>query len=299
MSLSFHPITMADQAQMTKFYADHPAQEAQYAFAANFVWRKVYEIQVCYLPNAMLLSFQEGSVRRFRCPLAADQSSFEKAMQELFDFCKMQKIPCLLGGVGQREADRLMRMLPPERLLLEAPEAQKEYLYERQTLVDLPGKKLHPKRTNLRRFLEGNWAYNPMTIDLISACKQMHRAWCLANDCHNNPDQCAETAATMEAFDHFEQLGLLGGVLTLNGQVVAYAMGEQLGGDTFAVHFEKALPQVTGAYAAINQMFCANGMQDATFVNREEDAGVEGLRRAKRSYQPIKLLPLYQGEVLL
>ena len=95
------------------------------------------------------------------------------------------------------------------------------------------------------------------------------------------------------SFDHFEELGFSGALLKLDGAVVAYTVGEPLHSDTFVVHFEKAFSHIQGAYPAINREFLAQMCQGYTYVNREEDLGIAGLRRAKESYHPLFLVAKY------
>lgn len=97
------------------------------------------------------------------------------------------------------------------------------------------------------------------------------------------------------SFDHFEELGFSGALLKLDGAVVAYTVGEPLNSDTFVVHFEKAFSEVRGAYPAINNLFVKNCLMGYRYVNREEDMGIEGLRKAKLSYQPDILLTEYSA----
>ena len=88
----------------------------------------------------------------------------------------------------------------------------------------------------------------------------------------------------------YKELDLTGGVLRVNGNVVAFALGEPACEDTFVVHIEKAYSEVEGAYTMINQLFVEHACKGYQYVNREDDAGVEGLRKAKLSYKPALLL---------
>ena len=90
--------------------------------------------------------------------------------------------------------------------------------------------------------------------------------------------------------DNFDYLGLKGGLICVNGNIAAFTIGEQLTKDTFVVHVEKARTDIHGAYTIINQQFVENEMSEFTYVNREEDLGIENLRKAKMSYHPDILL---------
>jgi len=95
-----------------------------------------------------------------------------------------------------------------------------------------------------------------------------------------------EMCVTLNALRLLEELKLTGGLIRVEGRVIAFAIGEPLNPDTFVVHIEKAFADIQGAYPIINQQFAANAAKDYLYVNREEDTGSEGLRKAKLSYRP-------------
>ena len=141
-----------------------------------------------------------------------------------------------------------------------------------------------------KNYLEAK--YLPINNDIITLCKITINGWykirlALTPD---DPFIGAERDAIIEVLNNFEQLKLKGGALFLVNKVMAFTFGEQLNEDTAVIHVEKADPDVNGAYTAINQAFVANTWQDMTYINREEDMGIEGLRKAKESYRPVKMI---------
>jgi hypothetical protein len=114
----------------------------------------------------------------------------------------------------------------------------------------------------------------------------MQENWCKTRDCGRNPGLCNEANAIAETFAHFEDFGLLGGAIRVDGTIQAYAFAEELHPGTAVWHFEKAMANIPGLGQLINQWFSKNGLSDFDFVNREQDLGVQGLRQAKKSYFP-------------
>ena len=111
-----------------------------------------------------------------------------------------------------------------------------------------------------------------------------------------NPEEIGnERIAITRGLDKFFELGFTGGVLRVDGQVVAYTFGEPLSDKVFCTHVEKAFADMRGGYPAINQMFAENALSSYKLINREEDTGSEGLRKAKESYYPAVLLPKYRA----
>lgn len=167
-----------------------------------------------------------------------------------------------------------------------------DYVYLLEKLAKLSGNALHSKKNHVNRFLKVNsdWAFEIISQENLAECWEMNRAWCKENDnsCEDNGIH-EETCAVRCCFRNFEALKLDGGLIRLNGKVVAYTMGESLNSDTYVIHIEKAFSDIAGAYQMINQQFAAlikEKYPHIVYVNREEDMGIEGLRKAKLSYHP-------------
>ena len=110
--------------------------------------------------------------------------------------------------------------------------------------------------------------------------------WRNENGCEDDPEKNAEMCVTLNALRLFEELELTGGILRIDGEIVAFTIGEALSTDTFVVHIEKAFADIQGAYPMINQQFVEHECMNYQYINREEDTGAEGLRKAKLSYRP-------------
>ena len=107
------------------------------------------------------------------------------------------------------------------------------------------------------------------------------------------PDLLSEDYAVHMALTHFEELDYRGGAIKIDGRIEAFSLGEALNENTAVIHIEKANPEIPGLYTAINQMFCSNAWAETEFMNREQDLGVEGIRKAKESYLPHHMINKY------
>ena len=107
-----------------------------------------------------------------------------------------------------------------------------------------------------------------------------------------------EACAVRSALDHYISLGLDGGLIRAGGRIVAFSMGERISSDTYLVHIEKAFSDVQGAYAIINQKFAERHCGDVLYINREDDSGQEGLRKAKLSYRPVFMAEKYSARLI-
>lgn len=178
---------------------------------------------------------------------------------------------------------------------LEEQRDEGEYLYAVDDLVHLAGNRFHKKKNLLKQFLSAYaFRYQPLDTTMLDSVRRAQEDWCAVSRCAENPGLDAESDAVsrvLEAWSKFP--GLRGGVLLVEERVVAYTIAEALTEDTLVIHFEKGLPAFKGVYQAINQMFLAAEGDAFLWVNREQDLGDEGLRRAKLSYNPVRILAKY------
>lgn len=165
-----------------------------------------------------------------------------------------------------------------------------DYLYEIDRLADLGGKRLHAKRNHINRFMENNpsWTYEEITPESLGECLAMDKEWyrrSLAREGEaEERDLGDEGVALRQAMEHYQALGLEGGLIRVYGEVVAFTMGDLLNSDTYDVHFEKAYGELQGAYAMINREFArwVRGRHpNVRYLNREDDMGVEGAAQGK------------------
>jgi len=172
--------------------------------------------------------------------------------------------------------------------ILEPARDHWDYLYRVEDLVNLAGNRYHKKKNLVAQFKrQYAFTYLPFGPELVAQALAMQQAWCTWRDCEANDTLAAENRVIARVLDHWEAFGTLtGGAITVEGRMIAYTLAEALGTETLVIHFEKADQQVKGAYQAINQMFLDDQGQGFATVNREQDLGDEGLRKAKLSYHP-------------
>ncbi len=162
-----------------------------------------------------------------------------------------------------------------------------DYVYLREKLATLSGRKYHSKKNHVNAFKKENpdYAYEPITAANKDECIAFAEVWCEHRE-EEDPSIKCEMCAIKEALDNMEPLGIKGGLIRLKGKVEAFSFGELLNKDTAVVHVEKANPEIRGLYSIINMEFAANVFPQVTYLNREEDMGKDGLRKAKESYNP-------------
>jgi hypothetical protein len=182
----------------------------------------------------------------------------------------------------------LADLFPEKYTLLENRDSY-DYLYLAEDLISLKGKKYHGKRNHLKKFYGYNWEYRDLTPELFDKCIEFSAKTYNDKAGFSEFSTVVEQYAINAFFNFFKEMELKGGVLLVDGEIVAFTIGEQLNSDTFCIHIEKADTNFQGSFTAINHEFAKRNI-NCKYINREEDMGIDGLRQAKKSYYPIFLL---------
>ena len=174
---------------------------------------------------------------------------------------------------------------------------QFDYVYRTGDLAELPGQAFDAKRNFVRRFRDQfSFEFLPLTKDHIRDCLYFEEEWCQAKDCQSTDSLGKERQAVREMLEHLGALGVTGAMIRIAGKIEAVTLGEALNPRTFVIHIEKANGVFIGIYQAINQMFSQQvKSMGFDFINREQDLGVPGLRKAKESYHPVLLVKKYSA----
>lgn len=193
-------------------------------------------------------------------------------------------------------ADELARY-PHAKFNITAERNDFDYVYLAQDLINLSGRKFHGKKNHLNAFQKQypDAQYIPITEEIIPKCREELNLWYENHKRDDDKFVCYEQAAIHEIFDHFDAFKLKGGAILLDNKVVAFTFGERLNSDTAVIHVEKADSNIRGIYTAINQNFVEREWSDMIYINREEDMGIDGLRQAKESYRPIKMIEKFNA----
>lgn len=173
-----------------------------------------------------------------------------------------------------------------------------DYLYERDDLAKLRGNRFHKKKNLVNQFKKKyTYTYMPMGPQMVECALDMQLNWCAWRDCENHDTLAAENRAIIFVLENWEALeGITGGALRVDDMLAAYTIAETMPDNTLLIHFEKGDPDFKGSYQAINQFFISRMEQDFRLVNREQDLGDEGLRKAKMSYNPVDFVRKFRLE---
>lgn len=264
-------------------------QGCDYTFGNLYIWKDLYRQQVAEVGGMLCARSIKPWTGEYQYLYPAGNGDLKEAVEFMRRDAESLGVPFLLRGFAAREAEKLETLFP-QTFRIESARAEWDYLYNREELATLAGKKYHGKRNHIARFEEsGDWSFEALTEENMEACRTMCAAWYAEHAACGNTAALIDRGVVDNALTYFCELGFTGGVLSQFGHVVGFTIGEPLNKDTYVVHVEKAFAEVNGAYPVINREYVRNRMQGYTYVNREEDDGLEGLRKAKESYHPILL----------
>ncbi len=292
--IPFKTVTLCDKPWIDEIVRAENSPSADYNFGNIYIWDKFYRQLVCRFGDRMLTKLRYEGQRAFVFPIGS--GPLRPAVDALTEFAAQRGYPLLIRGVTAAHREQLEAEYPG-RFSFTPEERTFDYIYRAERLASYAGKALHGKKNHCNRFeAEYDWDFVPLTRELIPACLDMLDVWTEENSQRLDPSVAYEHDAILRAFAAFERLGLEGGVLRAGGKILGFSLGEMCSGDTFDVHFEKAEIAVNGAYPMVcrelTRMLMARHPQ-LVYINREDDMGLESLRRSKLSYKPEYLLEKY------
>lgn len=297
--IDFRTPQPSDKAWVDALLAQADYRGCDYNFTNLFVWSRAYGQEIAQV-NGFLVTHLCG---RMGCSYMypAGSGDLAAAIDILAREADERRQPLRLVCLTTRQMEELDRLMPG-RFAYEADRDGFDYLYDIDRLADLTGRKLHAKRNHINRFMDNNpsWVYEEITPQTLPECLEMDKEWyrrsMVREGAAEERDLGDEGIALRTAMDHYHALGLEGGLIRVYGEVVAFTMGDRLNSDTYDVHFEKAYGELQGAYAMINREFARwvrAKHPNVRYLNREDDMGVEGLRKAKESYYPDRMVEKY------
>lgn len=300
--IDFQTPRLSDKPWVDELLRQADYRGCEYNFTNLFAWSGAYDQKIARVDDFLVThlcgklgcSYIYPAGRGDVAPVIQTMEADAAARGQQF------RMVCLTTR-QMEEMDRLF----PGQFRYEPDRDGFDYLYDIDKLADLGGKKLHAKRNHINRFVENNptWTYEEITQDTLPECMRMDREWyrraMIREGLEEEPDLGDEGRALRLAMEHYHDLGLEGGLIRVYGEVVAFTMGDPLSSDAFDVHFEKAYGELQGAYAMINREFARQvrtRYPQVKYLNREDDMGVEGLRKAKESYYPDLMVEKYVAE---
>lgn len=285
---TFKPITPEDKEVISSYIYLSPVQDSSCSFANLCCWQFLNESSYAIIDQMLVLRFRfRNNGIMYSMPIGSKVSAAPKVIEQLK---KETEGPFRLLGVYPDIREKLERYFY-SYFTYHKSRDHFDYIYLRKNLAELNGMSYQAKRNHVNRFKrQYKYEYVPITTELVPGCINFHDQWCEKHNCEEHESLSNEQRALRFALKNFNELGLSGGAIIIDNEIVAFTYGAPINHNTFAIHVEKANTRIHGAYAMINQEFASRIPEQYRFINREEDLGYPGLRKAKLSYYPYMLL---------
>lgn len=293
--LNFIPVEITHRPLINSYLQDHHYNTLEYLFTTLFIWQESYGFawaeknQVLYIRSCYqgVTKFFPPILKTSKIPKEKQKERYDAAVKEILSYCQAQTIEPVFEEITEQDRDSMLHCLKAD-FHFQANRNLANYIYYVDTLTQLRGRSFNGKRNHIRHFENENPTYQflPLTRELLPACRAHAEGWYAHHPEKDQSTLIEEKAAIMKALDYFTELELTGGCIVIDGVVEGFAIGEALNPDMAVIHFEKGNLQINGIYTALNKYFLEQSWQDYLLVNRAEDLGVPGLKKAKKDYKP-------------
>lgn len=304
----FKKIALSDGERLRKYLVSDNTLCCEFSFGNNILWNPDQKLEFEFINDVLIYRMIFDDEITYCTPDFKEHAKcvIEFIEQDAKTIGKPFSITCL-----NEEMTKQIEQALPGHYRFETNRDKCDYIYLTEKMMKLSGKDLHKKKNHLNKFLK-SYEFTYETIDDSNKkdCLMMKSEWLESKvaaieeqakeDDSIDADEVKSTLyidskAINDALEHFDEFQFVGGLIRIDGKVVAFTIGERLSSNAFVTHFEKALDGYDGLYAAINQQFTEHELAEYTYVNREDDLGIPGLRRAKESYHPAILYDKYSA----
>lgn len=271
-------------------YTNKKYINSEASFTNMYIWRNQIDAHIGIVSDMLVLKVNFGGKTRFVMPFG-DNNCIGHCVRELCAYSKTNEFPTEIIGADKN----FITELEKEGFVFSYEEMRdvRDYVYSAEKLATLSGKKLHSKKNHVNKF-KSLYNYNIKELSDYNKCVLKTEEWMSKKYDGNTKKYSAELQTVKCLFENYEAFDLVGLELYVDDNLVGYTVGEELTKNTALVHIEKADIEYNGAFAIINNEFAKVLCKKYKYINREEDMGIEGLRKAKESYKPEFLTEKYR-----
>ncbi|MDR2487503.1 MAG: phosphatidylglycerol lysyltransferase domain-containing protein [Clostridiales Family XIII bacterium] len=299
-------ITINDRALLEEYLQGYEYKTSGLSFSSLYMWRNINQFSWKVIGDHLCIAaadnLEEEMGKSFLFPPLTRTGSYDPdALRETILTAKQafeaKGEPFVMMLVPFHMLEIFEKAMPG-KLSFEADRPNFDYVYDTQELIELKGKRFHPKRNHLNYF-QNNYTYTYSELteedegEVMEFIRAFNKRKGLPPDSHEWELLDMEMQAMEDVMRNLSQVGYLTGAIRIDGKIEALSIGGRLGRKTVTVHVEKANIEYRGLYQAINNEFVTHMCPNVKRINREEDMGIPGLRKAKLSYQPIKFIEKY------
>ncbi len=292
--LSFTKISAEDFQFAAPIMYKLPYMSSECSFVALYLWREASGCEICIDGETVFYRIKNNSGTSYLFPYGGE---LKGAMEKLYAEEKAKGNSCVHFLCVTKKMRQALEEVFPGEFSYSERRASFDYIYSAESLASLSGKRFHQKKNHVNKFMkkyDGRYVYEPLGEENIREVLVFQEKWIrMAASKQRSEMLMIETCAIKEILLHFSEFHLVGGVLRVDGQICAYCIGSRMSEDAIDVLVEKADYAFDGAYQMINRCFANQVADSVMYLNREDDMGLEGLRKSKLSYCPEMLIEKY------
>ena len=294
----FKDIDMESRELLNPYFDLVDYEACEYCFNTLYMWQHLYKTGY-YIGDGFAVIVAEYEGNTFSILPLAKKEDMPRVIKFVIDYFEKEQKKIYFRGITKEVVDYLKENYPDKFDYTEERDLF-DYVYDGDSMRELKGRKNVKKRNHINYFLkeyEGRFEYRLLDENDFDACLKLVEEWTSNKEENGQVDEEMEEEliGIKKLFNSFpvikDKLKIAG--IFIDGKLEAFTMGEYLNPNMALIHIEKANPSIIGLYPYINQQFLVNEFSDVEFVNREEDLGIEGLRKAKLSYHPVKFVEKY------
>ena len=273
-------------------------EACEYCFNTLYMWQHLYKTGY-YIGDGFAVIVAEYEGNTFSILPLAKPEDMSRVIKFVIDYFEKECKKIYFRGITKEVVEFLKENYDGKFEYIEERDLF-DYIYDGESMRTLKGRKNVKKRNHINFFLkeyEGRYEYRLLDENDFDACLELMDEWTSHKEENNEVDNEMEEEliGIKKLFENYsvlkDKLKIAG--IFIDGKLEAFTMGEYINPNMALIHIEKANPSIRGLYPFINQQFLVNEFSDAEFINREEDLGIEGLRKAKLSYHPCRFVEKY------
>lgn len=290
---NFEHITLSDRAVIEEYTLSSDITNCDLTFANMYCWEFMYQSRWAIIDGFLVIRFRVDGGEKMGYMQPIGKGNFTDIIPQLRENAHKHGQRLTIIGLTDQGCNTI-REARKDEFAFASDRNIEDYIYDADDLRSLTGRKYQQKRNHVNKFINNypDYRYEILTCAHAEECLKLAKEW---QSSHSICDKriVAEQQAMSHAFANCHHLGLIGGCIYVGDKLVAFTFGTPVNNSTFVIHIEKADTQYEGAFAAINRFFAEQIPPQYKFINREEDMGIEGLRRSKLSYHPTIIQPKY------
>ena len=296
--LKFKKIDIEHRSRVVPYLETGQIGTTERNFACIFVWGDNYCTEIAIEDDFLYIRMKAKEEVNFTYYPPIGNGDVETALNKIFEVENRESIT--FYGLSKSQVEVYSQLLKT-RATFDLAEANSDYMYNAVDLMTLVGKKFSAKRNHINKFMKlygDNYLYR--AIDFSNDYDELmgfFNKWAVDKNSDDAESYEAEYIAIQRAIKYADELDLKGGVLYVDDKIAAFTIGARTDDKTFDVLFEKGNIEIEGSYAMINQCFAIANYEEYTYINREEDLGICGLRKAKQSYNPVFINEKYRAVI--